>query len=1045
VTRGQFRAFIKATGYQTDTEKGLTQGSGLIDEGGGKRWDFDKKYTWDAHYGTREPLGDDHPVTNITWNDAKAFCKWLSETEGRVYDLPTEAQWEFACRAGSITPWHWGAADLARLPEYHNLHGVSEMGPEVVGQRKPNAFGLFNLQGSVLEWCLDYFAVYQAGRAVDPRGPAIGVDRVLRGSTFDCGSPWFLRSACRYLSRPQDAHAGRGFRVVCDPKPAALPGWVQLFNGKDLTGWRQAFPSQWKVDKGVISGAREQLDNNGQLRTEQVFQNFHCRLEVKMNPGGDAVFGFRAALDNFVETNLVSKNDLRGFGSLTHRWNSKSTELVQSTKKLTEDDSWVTLEVIAQGKKATVKVNGTTTAEKVIDGMLDRGFFDFGLGQVGSILQIRKIEIKELPPEAPGWIRGQFLPVDRAWVFSPMEGQIVEVNKDVKANMRVANKQDLFRVFNKELQTKFRELRYEFDEASKVYKVLDDNPKRTPEQTLEMQKARITRDAKRAQLEELRKRVNAIPDRDGEFWIRAPMEGVILTANFGENWMNRQIRPDEPLVHIAKARPDKVEDWELELAIPQSHIGEVRLAFAQLGVKELDVDILVTSAPKDTFKGRLHLDMISPVAVASSNPNDPEPVINARVRLSPKKDAKDILDLAKESMVPHHILLTGVQARARIVQSGKPGWVQLFNGQNTIGWKHHPNQSGGWHVLGGEMIGKGAPVNHLFTDRGDYENFYLRAKVKLDADSMAAVCLRTEFGLSDLDKYPRGYAVLLQNFGELRTGSLTGLQDFKESLAKSGEWFTLEAIAQGPRLTIKVNDKTTADFVDPKHAYRKGHIALRAIGPPQKGSVVFEKIEIKELPPEEAGWTPLFNGKDLTRWIAPPPGQGKGDWHVEDKLGQLVGRGAVASCIVTERDDFADFHLKTEVSCTGGTESGVYFRCGKDPTGDAAIPGYLVATGPTQGANFGALLLTTPDSKKTLKLFNPQAGAPVATFHQLEIVARGNQFTVKVNGKIVTDYKADPAAYTKGRIALRVFSPKGSGDGVVVFKKIEIKELPPMP
>jgi formylglycine-generating enzyme required for sulfatase activity/Leucine-rich repeat (LRR) protein len=220
VTRGQFRAFAKATGYRTEVEQGLVQGYGLESTPSGVRGVWDAKYTWEADYGTDPPPSDDQPVGNITWNDAKAFCAWLSNVEGRKYDLPTEAQWEYACRAGSDTFWSWGSeAALDRLPEYANLDSNSINGPEVAGRRKPNAFGLFNMQGCVGEWCQDYYSPFQTEAVVDPRGPAVGPDRIERGSTFDCGDPWLIRPALRRAKPLRYAAAYTGFRVVCDAAP----------------------------------------------------------------------------------------------------------------------------------------------------------------------------------------------------------------------------------------------------------------------------------------------------------------------------------------------------------------------------------------------------------------------------------------------------------------------------------------------------------------------------------------------------------------------------------------------------------------------------------------------------------------------------------------------------------------------------------------------------------------------------------------------------------------------------------------------------------
>ena len=99
VTRGQFRRFVEATKYKTDAERGIRGGYGF-DEQTGKLSGPDKKYSWRF---TGFSQTDEHPVVNVSWNDAVAFCRWLSEQEKHAYRLPTEAEWEYACRGGSTT------------------------------------------------------------------------------------------------------------------------------------------------------------------------------------------------------------------------------------------------------------------------------------------------------------------------------------------------------------------------------------------------------------------------------------------------------------------------------------------------------------------------------------------------------------------------------------------------------------------------------------------------------------------------------------------------------------------------------------------------------------------------------------------------------------------------------------------------------------------------------------------------------------------------------------------------------------------------------
>ena len=141
------------------------------------------------------------PVECVSWHDAVAFCKKLSEREGRTYRLPTEAEWEFACRAGTKTEYYTGDTeeDLARAGWYV---GNSDNQTHPVGQKEPNAFGLYDMHGNVWEWCADWYD--------EPKGR-----RVLRGGAWDLVSV-YCRSAYRFGFGPVSRYVYLGFRVLLE-------------------------------------------------------------------------------------------------------------------------------------------------------------------------------------------------------------------------------------------------------------------------------------------------------------------------------------------------------------------------------------------------------------------------------------------------------------------------------------------------------------------------------------------------------------------------------------------------------------------------------------------------------------------------------------------------------------------------------------------------------------------------------------------------------------------------------------------------------------
>lgn len=158
---------------------------------------------------------DEHPVVNVTWNDADAFCKWLSKKESKQYALPTEAQWECSCRAGSRTKFCFGDDDKL-LVDYGWYNANTGGKTHAVGEKKANAWGLHDMHGNVWEWVADWHKAdyYMESPKKDPPGPSAGTTRVLRGGSWNNDLP-ALRSAYRNgYSAPTHRDINVGFRVV---------------------------------------------------------------------------------------------------------------------------------------------------------------------------------------------------------------------------------------------------------------------------------------------------------------------------------------------------------------------------------------------------------------------------------------------------------------------------------------------------------------------------------------------------------------------------------------------------------------------------------------------------------------------------------------------------------------------------------------------------------------------------------------------------------------------------------------------------------------
>ncbi len=163
------------------------------------------------------------PVETVSWFDADSYCAALTALEraanripaNSVYRLPTEAEWEYACRAWTSTRFYYGDdPGFTKLRNYAWYADSSGGASHPVGQKLPNAWGLYDMHGNVAEWCQDWYGPYPSGWLVDPQGPKTGSQRVLRGASWRSTPGWMDRSAQRMYDPPDTRYIGYGFRVV---------------------------------------------------------------------------------------------------------------------------------------------------------------------------------------------------------------------------------------------------------------------------------------------------------------------------------------------------------------------------------------------------------------------------------------------------------------------------------------------------------------------------------------------------------------------------------------------------------------------------------------------------------------------------------------------------------------------------------------------------------------------------------------------------------------------------------------------------------------
>ncbi|NTV66381.1 MAG: SUMF1/EgtB/PvdO family nonheme iron enzyme [Chlorobaculum sp.] len=228
VTVADFKRFADESGYKTEAEKENWSFVWV-----GNEWSKRKGINWrhDASGNVKPESEWNHPVLHVSWNDAVACCQWLTEKRGDgTYRLPTEAEWEYACRSGATTPFSTGENLTTEEANYDGNYpygnypkGIYRKKTVTVDSLQPNGYGLYNMHGNVWEWCSDWYGseyykeCLKRGFVENPRGPQIGSTRVLRGGGWSSDARR-CRSACRNGDDPGRRVNDVGFRLAFVPQ-----------------------------------------------------------------------------------------------------------------------------------------------------------------------------------------------------------------------------------------------------------------------------------------------------------------------------------------------------------------------------------------------------------------------------------------------------------------------------------------------------------------------------------------------------------------------------------------------------------------------------------------------------------------------------------------------------------------------------------------------------------------------------------------------------------------------------------------------------------
>jgi hypothetical protein len=385
-----------------------------------------------------------------------------------------------------------------------------------------------------------------------------------------------------------------------------------------------------------------------------------------------------------------------------------------------------------------------------------------------------------------------------------------------------------------------------------------------------------------------------------------------------------------------------------------------------------------------------------------------------------------------------------------------PGPQQLFNGKDKSGWQLQPQAEGTWTVQDGHLTGRGGRA-HLFTDRGDFENFHLRVEARINDGGNSGVYFRAALGPGN----PKGYeAQIAIGKGDptYKTGSLYGKKRVAEDLVRPGEWFTEEVTVRGNHIVIKLNGAEVVNYIDPDATYRRGHIALQHSTP--QTVVEFRSVEITEFPSGSFDdFIFIFNGRDLTGWEGLD-----GYWTVRDGIlrGHQTKENSKQTFLIFTGFEVADFELHASYRfVTPEGDSGIQFRSKVLDRGTYKVGGYQ--------ANFDAKLMydgsiydeaNTAGGRQTMSARGEQTtwdsnnerhteaipeAAQLRSFirsgdwNEIILVARGNRINYLVNGHLMTVLiDESPRALKNGVLALQLHAGFAME---VQFKDLAIRRL----
>ncbi len=442
VTVGQFKKFAIAARYQTEAEKTPPPTKPAPPQPTPGQPTVEAKPV-EAYFNPGFEVTDDSPASRVTWNDAAAYCNWLSEQEKlepcyrpdgstwsvvlgkNGYRLPTEAEWEYACRAGTTTQYSFGDEHKPfHLFAWHHANSAGR--PRSVGTKVPNGFGLYDMHGNLEEWCLDFYDKdwYQHSPTTDPCNLSTGYDRVTRGGVWS-NNPFTAQSAYRRYRAPSRADPYYGFRCVRTldvlastanvssvtppviTAPAAIPaqaadGAFDLIKLLDLS--RDVHAGTWKADGGAIVSVA--TENSLFEVPTSLPREYQLTLTVRRAAGSVANKGLLIGLsvagqrvDAGIDVSGGTTSGLSDVEGLEIK-DPKNPTRVQGPRPLIDGPNLRTIVCTVRPPSIQVSVDGKTIIDFAEPALLHSNrmtrLFDSVYLETETAMRIERLEIKSL-------------------------------------------------------------------------------------------------------------------------------------------------------------------------------------------------------------------------------------------------------------------------------------------------------------------------------------------------------------------------------------------------------------------------------------------------------------------------------------------------------------------------------------------------------------------------------------------------------------------------------------------------------------------------